>query len=253
MHELSIKLKADIEDENELWHAFWSLLGFLRHSGQLIGRNMHPYRKNNEMFATIFTATEAALEEKYHNKYVLESIRSLEEICGNPLIIRHVGFSEGEQKQVCSCTKHEHFLLYYYGDFSPVICGSCEKGVPLFLLPDLYDFGFYPLTSWQSAYQGCVLLDLNCGTGEKWAMKQQCDPRSGLSKQGREVAAKIMAETGVKTYYFLSNFSKRSKIKDRTRPCPSCGGAWHLEKEIHGYVRHKCDTCLLMSAYSNSN
>jgi predicted nucleic acid-binding Zn ribbon protein len=74
---------------------------------------------------------------------------------------------------------------------------------------------------------------------------------SGLSKQGRKVAAKISEVSGIKTYYFLSNVAKQKKEIDINRPCPSCGGAWHLEKEKFGYFRYQCDICLLMSAYSN--
>ncbi len=252
MHTISIKQGEDI-DQNEVWHAFYELLGYLRHNGQLIGRYMQPFAKDGQISATFPTATEDALDEKYHNKYVVDGIAKLEKLCGQKLKIEWVGFGEDQEKSICNCTKHKYFLLYYYSEYSPILCGSCEKQVPLFRLPKLHDFGYWNLTCWESAYKGCVLIDLNCGTGERWAIKQQCDFDSGLSKQGREVAAKITETTGVKTYYFLSNFSKRSKVKDINRPCPSCGGEWHLAKEIHGYVRLKCDKCLLMSAYSNSH
>ncbi len=250
MHTISIKYHSKI-DQNELWHAFYDFLGYLRHNGQLIGRYMHPYAKDGSISATFPTATEDALDEKYHNKYVIDGIRKLENLCGQKLKIEWVGSGEDQETSICNCTKHKYFLLYYYKDYSPILCGSCEKQVPLFQMPKLHDFGYWNLTNWLNAYEGCVLIDLNCGTGERWAIKQQCDFDSGLSVQGRAVAAKITEATGVKTYYFLSNFSKRSKTKDRNRPCPSCGGDWHLAEEIHGYVRHKCDKCLLMSAYSN--
>jgi predicted nucleic acid-binding Zn ribbon protein len=251
MHELSIKYKDGL-DENELWHAFYSVLGSLRQNGQLEGRDMHTYIHNGSMFAVIATITEDGLNPKNHNKYVKKHIQDLEEMCGNPLNIKFSGFREGEETGICNCTEHTHFVLYYHKDFSPLVCGSCEKAYPLFKLPALEDSSYWRTLSWVSAYQACVLLDLNCGTGEKWAIKQQSDPNSGLSIQGRKVTAKIMEETGVKTYYFIANYAKRKKAVDIARPCPSCGGEWHLEKEIHGYFRHKCDKCLLMSAYSSN-
>jgi predicted nucleic acid-binding Zn ribbon protein len=250
MHTISIKYGKDI-DENELWHAFYGLLGYLRHSGQLNGRYIQPYSKDGRISATIFTVTEEALDEKYHNQYVVKAIADLEKLCGNSLEIKHVGFGENEQNEICHCQKHDYFVLSYQKEFSPIICGSCDKSVPIFRMPKLHDFGYWTLTCWQSAFMACVMLDLNCGTGEKWAIRQQCDYDSGLSKQGREVAAKITETTGVKTYYFLANYSKRSRKQDIARPCPSCGGEWHLEQPIHHYFRHKCDKCLLMSAYSN--
>lgn len=252
MHLLTIKYPSDI-DLNELYHAFWSVLGSLRQNGQLHGREMQSYILDNTMSAVIASVGEDGLNPKYHNKYVAQNIAELEKMCANPLIIKFLGFGEGEETGICNCNEHSHFLLYYYKDYSPLVCGSCDKAYPLYKLPPLEDFSYWRIMSWVSAYQGCVLLDLNCGTGEKWAMKQQCEPNSGLSIQGRKVTAKIMEETGVKTYYFLTNFSKKSKAKDIARPCPSCGGEWHLDTEIHGYIKHKCDTCLLMSAYSNNH
>ncbi len=251
MHEISIKIKKDI-DSNELFHTFWSVLSSMRQNGQLQGREMSPFLQNNTISAVVQSVGEDGLNSQYHNKYVSHYIAGLEEMCGNRLKIKFLGFRENEQNSICTCTKHDYFVLYYYKDYSPIICGTCDKSYPLYRLPKLEDFSYWRLLSWISAYQGCVLLDLNCGTGEKWAMKQQCDPNSGLSIQGRKVTAKIMEETGVKTYYFLSNFSKKKKAIDIARPCPSCGGEWHLAEEIHGYFQHKCDKCLLMSAYSNS-
>lgn len=250
MHELSIEIKKDT-DENELFHAFWSVLGAMRQNGQLNGREMSPFLQENKMSAVVSSITEDGLNEKYHNKYVLEAILALEEICDNQLEIKFLGFREGEENAICCCAEHAYFVLNYYKDFSPIVCGSCDKAYPIFRLPKLEDFSYWRLYAWLSAYQGCVLLDLNCGTGEKWAMKQQSDSNSGLSIQGRKVTAKIMEATGVTTYYYLTNFSKKTKVKDAARPCPSCGEAWHLEQEIHGNIRHKCDKCLLMSSYNS--
>lgn len=252
MHQLSIKFKKET-DENELYHAFWSVLGAMRQNGQLTGREMNCFIQDDKMIAVISSVGEDGLNEKYHNKYVEQNITELEKLCDNSLIINFLGFRENEKNAICTCEKPDYFVLYYYKDYSPIVCGSCDKSYPLYRLPKLEDFSYWRIMSWVSAYQGCVLLDLNCGTGEKWAMKQLCDPTSGLSIQGQKVTAKIMEETGIKTYYYLSNFSKSKKAKDITRPCPSCSGEWHLEKSIHHHFRHKCDKCLLMSVYSSNH
>ncbi len=252
MHELSIKFKKDI-DQNELFHAFWSVLGSMRQNGQLNGREMSPYMLGDTMKAVVSSITEDGLNPQYYNKYVTENIATLEKMCDNELKISFSGFREGEENAICTCKEHAYFVLNYYKDFSPIVCGSCNKAYPIFKLPKLEDFSYWRLLSWTSAYQGCLLLDLNCGTGEKWAMKQQSDPNSGLSIQGRAVTAKIMEATGVKTYYYLTNFSKRKKAIDIARPCPDCGNEWHLDEEIHGNVRHKCDQCLLVSTYSSNH
>jgi predicted nucleic acid-binding Zn ribbon protein len=249
MHTICIKYNKSV-DENELWHAFNQLLGSLRHNGQVIGREMQPYKNKNRMYATIFTAAENTLDNKYRNKYVKDNIALLEKLCGSKIEIKYAGTTEDEGHSICNCKKHQHFLLRYFNQFSPLLCGTCNKAVPLYKLPKLHDFGYWNITGWQSNYKACVILDVNCTVGEKWAIKQQCYCNSELSKQGRQVAKDIKAATGTKTYYYLSNFSRRSKAKDIARPCPGCSGSWRLQKEMHDYVWFKCDSCLLMSSYA---
>ncbi len=249
MHTLSIKYNKTV-DENELWHAFNQLLGCLRHNGQLAGRHMIPYKKDGRMLATIFTVTPNALDKKHHNKYVKNGIAALEKLCGYPLEIKYAGSTEEEETSICNCKKRKYFVLRYFNQFSPLLCGSCNKAVPLFKMPKLHDFGYWNITGWQSNYKACVILDVNCTVGEKWAIKQQCNCNSELSKQGRQVAKDITAATGTKTYYYLSNFSRRPKAKDIARPCPGCSGIWRLQKEMHDCVWFKCDSCLLMSSYA---
>jgi predicted nucleic acid-binding Zn ribbon protein len=257
MHRISIRYskkvsKANKVSEEELFGLFDNLLNALRQNGQINGRDLYSSAHKGRMQATVLTVTKDALDSKYHNKYVNDYLGKIETLCNNKIEIEYVGRSEGEKNSICDCKEHNYFVLYYFNLYSSVICGSCEGAVTLFKLPKTYDNSeYYNLTSWEGAYKACVILDVHCGTGERWAMKQQCDYNSGLSKEGRAVAAKIMEVTGRPTYYFLSNFSKTAPQKDQARPCPSCGGDWHLDKPIHGYFRHKCDKCLLMSAYNN--
>jgi predicted nucleic acid-binding Zn ribbon protein len=250
MHEISIKFKADI-DENEVWHAFYGLIGNLRENGQIVGRDTQAYIRNHQIFATLHTFTEEALTPQCFNDYVKKSIEHLEKLCDKTLIIKYLGSGEDEEKYICNCSQHDHFVLYR-SQYSPILCGSCGKDLPLFKLPKMEDQRYWGINVWNDCAKACMVLDLSCSVGEKWAIKQQCDPNSQLSKLGRSIATKITEVTGVKTYYFIHNWSFRSKAKDIARPCPSCGGAWRLEKEIHGYMRYKCDTCLLMSAESTN-
>jgi predicted nucleic acid-binding Zn ribbon protein len=252
MHTLSIKYKKGI-DENELWHQFYTLLSYLRHSGQLVGRDMNPHKLNGKMMATIVTATPNALDSKHHNSYVKKAIANLELLSGYTLDIKFVGTGENQENTICTCKKSKHYLLRYFNEYSPVQCGICYKAVPLFRLPKLRDDGYEPITSWMSNMLACVLLDINCTVGEKWAIKQQSDPNTELGKLGISVAKLITEKTGAKCYYYLHNYAKRSAAKDNARPCPSCGGEWLLKKEIHQYVWFKCDTCLLMSGKTTNS
>jgi predicted nucleic acid-binding Zn ribbon protein len=249
MHSLSIHFKEGSNQE-ELWHKFYQVCGSLRENGQTNGREMSAFIKENSISITLLTFTEEALDQKYFSKYVNESISALEELCANKLKIKYLGHVEDEPSSACGCKNHAYFVLYHHGNFSPISCGSCQKFVPLFKLPKLFDTRVWDILAWENTYKAIKILDLNCGTGERWAIKQQCDFDSGLSKQGLDLAKKITEASGILTYYFLANFKKIPKQKDINRPCPSCGGGWHLEKEIFGYFRYKCDKCLLMSSYS---
>jgi predicted nucleic acid-binding Zn ribbon protein len=252
MHTLSIKYKEGAQ-VSELLDCFWSLLSYLRHSGQLVGRDMHPYHHKGKIMATIVTATEDALDAKYHNTYVKKGIQELESACGYPLETEFVGFGEDQENAVCTCKKHKHFLLRYFNELSPIECGTCFKAVPLFQLAKIRDDGYEPITSWMSNMLACVLLDINCTVGEKWAIKQQSHPDSQLSRLGRGVAKLIEEKTGVTCYYYLHNYAKRSRVKDDARPCPGCKGNWRLDQEIHKYVWFQCGKCLLMSGKTTNS
>jgi predicted nucleic acid-binding Zn ribbon protein len=245
MHSLSIRYDRTVA-EHDVWHLFNLLLGNLRHNGQLIGRDMHPYARDGRLSATIFTVTERALDERYHNDYVRKNIQGLESLCRNRLEIQYLGASEGEV--VCECASRPYFVMTGFHVFSPIFCGGCGHEVPLFLLPKLHDLGYWTLIGWDNNYRACVILDVNSTVGERWAIKQQCDHDSALSVQGRAVAAQLAELTGTPTYYYLPNFIRRAGAKGAPRACPSCNGAWQLETAIHGDIQNKCDTCFLVSS-----
>jgi predicted nucleic acid-binding Zn ribbon protein len=249
MHSISIKYK-EIVDENELWHAFYGVLVAFRDNGLLFG-SMMPFAKNGRISATMPTTTEDALTPQYFDENIKKNIQDLEDLCGHILETEWVGFGEDQEKSICTCLQQGHFMLYYryHDDYSPLSCGGCGKRVPLFKIKGLRATD---LMYWQSIFKAITILDIACGIGEKWAIKQQCDVHSQLSKLGREVAAKITNQTGIKTYYYLSNFINRKKEKDIDRPCPSCGDEWHFTNQNPLGIQHKCDKCLLMSAYSSN-
>jgi predicted nucleic acid-binding Zn ribbon protein len=252
MHSISIKVKKSA-DLNNVLDCFWTLLSNLRHSGQLVGRDMNPYYLQGKIMATIVTATEDALDEKYQNTYVKKTINELETLCRNSVETKFVGHSENQENAICNCKKHKHFLLRYFNELSPIECGTCFKAVPLFKIKKIKDDGYEPITSWMSNMLACVLLDINCTVGEKWAIKQQSHPNTELSKQGLSVVKLITEKTKTPCYYYLHNYAKRSIAKDNARPCPSCNGEWILKKEIHKYVWFKCDECCLMSGKTTNS
>jgi predicted nucleic acid-binding Zn ribbon protein len=245
MHSLSIEYDESVPLD-DVWHRFNSLLGSLRQNGQLIGRDMRPYALGRRTSATICTFTERALDACYHNDYVRADILALEALCRNPLEVRYLGAAESEV--VCECSSRPYFIMTGFYAFSPIVCGGCGHEVPLFLLPKLHDLGYWTLIGWDNNYRSCVILDVNCAVGERWAIKQQCNHGSALSKQGRGVAARLAELTQTPVYYYLPTFIRRTGPKGSPRPCPACQGVWHLTTEIHRGIRNKCDTCYLVAS-----
>jgi predicted nucleic acid-binding Zn ribbon protein len=247
MHNILIENKNKAV-KNDLWHQFYLLLGGLRHNGQILRHDLHPYLKDDFMAATVYTVTTEALAAKYFDQNVQDCITKLEELCGAKLAITYLGSSEDEATALCTCEQHPYYVLYGICQFYPILCGSCGLEVLLFQLAQLRNTNFWLLATWEKNYRACVTLDICSTVGERWAIKQQSDYNSALSHQGREVATKITELTGVNTYYFLTNFTNRSPKKDRLRPCPSCGGEWHIPERIR-YFRYQCDRCLLISCF----
>jgi predicted nucleic acid-binding Zn ribbon protein len=255
MHQISIRYTKKV-DEEMLFGLFDGLHSALRENGQVNGRERRIYAHKGKMHTIFFTVTKSALSSKYHSQDVIDFIEKIEKLCKEPLETKYNGRYEDEKDSICKCKKEKrkYLVLYYFNDSSPVICSSCDKAIPIYTLPKIHhSVNYWELVGWLNNYNACVILDVNCSVGERWAIKQQCDYKSELSKEGRAVAAKIAEVTGTPTYYFLPNFSKTPPKKDQTRPCPSCGGDWHLDAPIHGYFRHRCDKCLLMSAYNNKS
>jgi predicted nucleic acid-binding Zn ribbon protein len=165
MHSISIKFKDNII-ESELWQAFYGLLGNLRENGLLLGRDTQAYIKDNHISATIHTFTVEGLAPQYFNDYVKKSIEKLEKLCDNSLIINYLGCGEDEATVACTCTQHDHYVIYRT-DYSPIKCGSCSKAVPIFKLPKLEDQRYWNLMGWSEYARACMVLDLSCAVGEK--------------------------------------------------------------------------------------
>lgn len=151
----------------------------------------------------------------------------------------------------CTCEKSDFFILMtnYVSIDSPITCGSCNQSVPLYRLPQYYDFGYMPILSWETNYQSCDRLQMNCEVGERWSLNQMQEINSQLSKQGIEICKKIQELTKIKTFYFLYNY-KKYKADQSDRPCPGCGKKWNLKTPNDYFYDFKCNNCNIISTFS---
>ncbi|OJU75141.1 MAG: DNA-binding protein [Bacteroidetes bacterium 47-18] len=250
IQEISIDIKTNLS-KNELFEAFELLMSYYRGNGQTQGKIESLYIENNKIVTLPFTLKKNALDKKHNNQYVHKQIAKIEQLGGSKIKFKTVGKTNVDYKQPCTCKKPDFYILItnYVTIDSPLTCGTCNDTVPLYKLPEYYDYGYMPILSWETNYQSCDRLNMNCEVGERWALNQMENIQSQLSKQGRKICKRIEVLTGVPTFYYLHNY-RRYKGDNKKRPCPSCNKKWNLKTPLHDFYDFKCDACRIVSTIS---
>ena len=191
-----------------------------------------------------------SLEERHHNSYVRKALQKCQEIglAQTDLVITE----ELDGQGACECEQTSTYILYtkYTSLEVPLRCGTCFLPVPLYRLPRMEDDGYNDIFKWESNYQACDTLWMNCTTIERTVERQLSHLNSDLSKQGLELCRQIFQKTGVPTYYYLLRYGGRSMKQERARLCPSCGGEWLLPERWENRFDFRCDCCYLLSNIS---
>lgn len=249
--EISIKVSNN-KHFAEALDQFILLSGSYRGSGQTVGRDTKRYYADGVIAEVVYCHELTSLNIEYNNYYVNLRKGLLEELCGNELQFKQLG-SIAEDLPVCNCTKSDFYLLTtnYVSQCSPIKCGSCFEVIPLYKLPAYYDYGYQPVLSWETNYQSCDSLQMNCEVGEEWALEQMQDPGSELSQLGRGICSKIEEQASTPTYYYLHNYRELTVEEQIDSLCPSCNGEWLLMQPLaDGMFNYRCDSCRLLSSFS---
>ena len=239
-------------DKYKIFEEFEALIGSLWKTGQIIGKTESPFLSDNGLISFVTTLEKGSLSKKFNDDYVNQRIGNIEKWCDSRLKTELIGKSLPKYKGVCSCKKPDFYILFTHAlnDSGCIVCGHCNKIVPLYKLPQLSYNERYDILNWEGNYKSCDNLQLGCTVGEKWATKQLADPNSQLSREGIRIGHRIKELTGIPTYYYLYNYRPISKIKDMSRPCPSCNGLWLLKERLLDFYDFKCDKCRLLSSFS---
>ncbi len=258
IQEISIKLQENTKKEkiSEIIEEFDLLTGFYRGSGQTQGKIASQYitLNNDKIVYLPFTLEKKSLDKTYNNYYVNKQIDKIEKICQASFQFKTLGTDN--YQPCCTCEKTDFYILItnFITILSPLRCGNCHKSVPLYKIPIYYDYGYMPILSWETNYNVCDTLQMNCEVGEKWALKQMQEVNSQLSKQGLAICKKIAELTQIPTYYYLHNYRKIKYKKNQqsqlSQSCPMCKSEWDLFEKIHNFYDFKCDTCMLISTIS---
>jgi len=118
---------------------------------------------------------------------------------------------------------------------------DCGKSVPLYrLVRDKEQREFDDLLHWRKLRRGFLeQIGEKLNTGYAYGMLNNC--MSGLSQEGRRLAAAIQKWTGVITLYPVF-----SRFEEPPRRCPGCGGDWR--NPYTGAIPYKyfCRQCRLV-------
>lgn len=228
IQEITIEINSNVNKE-EIVEEFNLLISFYRGNGQTQGKIESQYIENEKIVCLPFTLEQNSLSKKFNNYYVIKQSEKIEKLCKSKLKFKIIGKTSNSYKGPCNCKKSDFYILItnYVTIESPLTCGNCNKSVPLYHLPQYYDYGYMPILSWASNYISCDTLQMNCEVGEHWALNQMQNLKSQLSKQGAQICKKIEELTLTPTYYYLYNY-KKFKGNQTTRPCPSCGKKWYF-------------------------
>ncbi|MCC2672214.1 MAG: Zn-ribbon-containing protein [Armatimonadetes bacterium] len=241
------------QGSEEAAEAVDELLSALRLNGQVLGRE-HPIIHEAAGYRVVaMIPHEEALAEAHASRWVINRLSRLEAVGLRTPAVRLLGV-DPLGADPCACPARSGFILYttYVCLESPLRCADCFQPVPLYSVPPTADEEFHDVTSWQSDYQACDHLQMNCRTGERFGLREMGQPESSLSRQGRAVCRKIEAATGLPVYYYLHRYRMRRRAADATQPCPACGGAWRLAEREHDRFDFRCDPCRLLSNLSGS-
>jgi predicted nucleic acid-binding Zn ribbon protein len=259
MHIAKIQLTAntiptDLAEHNELIDL---LLSSWRSRGQVLGKEFPIALINNTYQLLLMVPDAVALEPQHNNQYANSALAKLSVAGFQPPQIKI--HEAPDSSPACNCDRRSYLILYTYfvSLESCLRCGDCFHPVPLYHIPwqestpqksALHD----RLMSWQTNYQACDHLQMNCVVGERFGLGEMARPKSKLSQQGRAICQDIALVMDTPTYYYLHRYRGRSQAQEKQRLCPSCDGKWLLAEQQHRLFDFQCDQCHLLSNIAKS-
>lgn len=133
---------------------------------------------------------------------------------------------------------------------SPVCAGDFGGVVPLYSLT-IAENKRRELQIWAESYRNHDRVWLSSGELELSAYRELADPASQLSTAGRGLCRSIEKATRKPTYYYLLRYYAHRQA-EATRPCPGCGGRWHVARPnpsapSFAQFEFRCHRCRLVS------
>ncbi|GAA4009299.1 Zn-ribbon-containing protein [Allokutzneria multivorans] len=238
-----------VADEDARADAVNGLLGALRQNGQILGLEWPIFDTGTEYRVVVMVPEPVSLDPRLHNQWVRRDLDGLTPAGLDTPLVEVLGLDPGGA-QPCDCQAPSGYLLWttFTNLESPLRCLDCFGPIPLYRIPPTDHSGYNRVLSWQSDYQACDTLQMNCSTLEHPSLAEMSGPHSSLTQRGREICAQIVESTGRPTYYYLFRYSGRRPHREERLTCPFCHRGWRLAKRLHDEFDFRCDHCQLVSS-----
>ena len=236
---------ADAEEQST--DAVQFVLGAWRMNGQVCGREWPIIDEGNGYSTVALSPERDSLESGFNSSYATAAVARAEAE-GMQLVCQVLG-EDAESSPACSCQSPSGYALFttYVSLESPIRCMDCFRPVALYRMKPMASGEFHELIRWQSDYQSCDSLQMNCSVLERASTREMSNIDSSLATSGRAHCATLAASSERPFYYYLYRDHGRSHRAEVARRCPGCGGEWHLASRLHKLFDFKCDRCHLLS------
>ncbi len=234
-------------EEQPSTDAVQAVLGAWRMNGQLCGREWPIVEEDNGYSTVALSPERDSLKLGFNGTYVTAAIARFEAE-GLQMTWEVLG-KHAESSSACACSNPSAYALFtnYLSLVSPIRCMDCFRPVALYRMKPMDSGEFCELISWQSDYQSCDSLQMNCRVLERAATREISNIDSNLTKTGRAHCETLAASSGRPFYYYLYRGHGRNHRAEQARRCPGCGGKWHLLSRLYSLFDFKCDRCHLLS------
>ncbi len=224
------------------------LIGAWRYNGQLVGRDQTVVSRPGGVSVFGVAPERGALAPRRSSVHVRRLLGELRAVGLARPRTTDLGFAL-ESAAVDRCRRPSSYVMFttYVALATPLRCGDCFGAVPLYRLDSGERGDHGELIAWESDYQACDSLQMNCATGERFGSRELSRVDSSLTRRGRQLGHELTTRTGVPVYYYLYRYGGRSLAREQARRCPGCGGRWLLREVWHDQFDFRCDRCRLVS------
>ena len=224
-----------------------SVLSAWRMNGQVCGREWPMFFDGQTLSAMVLSPEEQSLDARFHSKYAIEAVERCEE---EGLVVRlEVLGEDAESVPACPCPSPGAYVLFTRYDTleSSIRCMDCFGPIALYHMETMASGEFNEIIVWQSDYQSCDRLQMNCTVLEQEAMRELSNIGSSLNEVGLAHCKTLAASSKRPFYYHLYSGVSESLQAELERRCPGCGNDWRLTQRLHDLFDFRCDRCGLLS------